>query len=245
MARPNEAHPLPGSERPQIKGSTLVGGVEADEHMTVAVIVRQKPGSAEVPDLEHWQSTPPDKRVYLSQEEFFERHGAVKEEVDRVADYLKERGLRIVEQHAGRRRIVADGTTEQMNGAFGVTLNRYRAPERTEEPAHPPRKEGEGRPFGDHREMGAQEYRGFEGLVHLPANLVELVEAVIGLLDTFADRAGLHFSDQQCCGSDDRNFRGCVQQCGVSGKRCHFVPGRTGRVAGAGPYRYRAIGLYQ
>jgi Pro-kumamolisin, activation domain/Abnormal spindle-like microcephaly-assoc'd, ASPM-SPD-2-Hydin len=181
MVRKNEAHPLPGSERPQIKGSTLVGGVEAHESITVAVIVRQKPGSAEVPGLEYWQGTPPDKRVYLSQEEFFERHGAAKEEVDRVADYLKERGLQIVEQHAGRRRIVAEGTAEQMNEAFGVTLNRYRAPERKEEPAHPPRKEGEGRPFGDHGEMGAHEYRGFEGPVQLPADLVELVEAVIGL----------------------------------------------------------------
>ncbi|MGB6356324.1 MAG: protease pro-enzyme activation domain-containing protein, partial [Steroidobacteraceae bacterium] len=180
MPRPTDAHPLPGSERPLIKGSTLLGPVEANEPITVAVVVRQKPGSPEVPDLNYWQNTPPDQRVYLSPEEFFERHGAAKEEVDRVADYLKDRGLRIVEQHAGQRRIMAEGTTKQMNAAFGVTLNRYRAPER-KAPAHPPRKEGEGRPFGDHREMGAHEYRGFEGRVHLPANLAELVEAVIGL----------------------------------------------------------------
>jgi Pro-kumamolisin, activation domain/Abnormal spindle-like microcephaly-assoc'd, ASPM-SPD-2-Hydin len=180
MARQNESHPLPGSERPQIKGSRLLGRVEAHERITVAVIVRQKPGSAEVPGLEHWQDTPPDKRVYLSQEEFFERHGAAKEEVDRVAQYLKDRGLRVIEQHAGRRRIVAEGKAEQMNAAFGVTLNRYRAPERKASP-HPPRKEGEGRPFGDHLEMGVHEYRGFDGRVHLPVNLVELVEAVIGL----------------------------------------------------------------
>src|SRR3984885_1315592 len=180
MPRPTGTHPLPGSERPQIKGSTLLGPVEANEPVTVAVIVRQKPGSPDVPDLEYWENTPPDQRVYLSPEEFFERHGAAKEQVDRVADYLRDRGLRIVEHHAGRRRIMAEGTAAQMNAAFGVTLNRYRAPER-KAPAHPPRKEGEGRPFGDHREMGAHEYRGFEGRVHLPANLAELVEAVIGL----------------------------------------------------------------
>jgi hypothetical protein len=180
MPRPTDTHPLPGSERPQIKGSTLLGPVAANEPVTVAVIVRQKPGSPEVPDLEYWENTPPDQRVYLSPEEFFERHGSAKEEVDRVADYLKDRGLRIVEHHAGRRRIVAEGTVEQMNAAFGVTLNRYRAPER-KAPAHPPRKEGEGLPFGDHRELAAHEYRGFEGRVRLPANLAELVEAVIGL----------------------------------------------------------------
>jgi Pro-kumamolisin, activation domain/Abnormal spindle-like microcephaly-assoc'd, ASPM-SPD-2-Hydin len=180
MALQNDSHPLPGSERPQIRGSTLLRPVEADEWVKVAVIVRQKPGSAEVPGLEHWQDTPPDKRAYLSQEEFFERHGAAKEEVDRIAEYLKSRGLRVIEQHAGRRRIVAEGTAEQMNTAFGVTLNLYRPPER-KAPPQPTRNAGEGRPIGDHLEMSAHEYRGFEGRVHLPARLVELVEAVIGL----------------------------------------------------------------
>lgn len=180
MARQDESHPLPGSERPQIKGSTLLGRVESHEQITVAVMVRQKPGSAEALGLEHWQETPPDRREYLSQEEFFERHGAANEEVDRVAKYLKDQGLRVIEQHAGRRRIVAEGTAERMNAAFGVTLNRYRAPER-KVPPHPPRKKGEGRPFGDHVETRSHEYRGFEGRVHLPANLVELVNAVIGL----------------------------------------------------------------
>jgi Pro-kumamolisin, activation domain/Abnormal spindle-like microcephaly-assoc'd, ASPM-SPD-2-Hydin len=181
MPRPTSTHPLSGSERPQTKGSTLLGPVEANEPITVAVIVRQKPGSPEPPDLEYWENTPPDQRVYLSPEEFFERHGAMQEEVDRVAEYLKDRGLRIVEQHAGRRRIMAEGTAEQMNSAFGVTLNRYRAPERKVPAPPPPRKEGEGRPFGDHLTSGPHEYHGYEGPVHLPANLSGLVEAVIGL----------------------------------------------------------------
>lgn len=138
--------PLPGSARPQIEGSTLLERVDANEHITVAVIVRQKPGSPEVPDLQYWQDTPPEQRVYLSQEEFFERHGASNEEVDAVAEYLTSQGLRVLEQHAGRRRIVAEGTATQMNSAFGITLNRYRAPERSL-PAGPLRREGEGRPL--------------------------------------------------------------------------------------------------
>jgi hypothetical protein len=180
MPRTNDSHPLPGSERPQVRGSTSLGRIDANEPVTVAVIVRQKPDSPEVPDLQHWQHTLPEQRVYLSPEEFFERHGASKEEVDAVAEYLISRGLRVVEKHAGRRRIVAEGTAAQMDSAFGVTLNRYRAPERSVR-AQPPRKEGEGRPFGDHLEIAAHEYRGFEGPAHLPANLIGVVEAVIGL----------------------------------------------------------------
>ena len=76
---------------------------------------------------------------------------------------------------------MAEGTAQQMNAAFGVMLNRYRAPER-KVPPHPPRKKGEGRPFGDHLQMGAHEYRGFEGRVHLPANFGRnWWNAVIGL----------------------------------------------------------------
>jgi hypothetical protein len=172
--------PLPGSERPQIQGSTLLGLVDADERITVAVIVRPKPGSPEPPDLQYWQDTPPEQRVHLSQEEFFERYGGSDQDVDAVADYLTRQGLRVVERHAGRRRIVAEGAAAQMNSAFGVTLRRYRAPERRL-PPRPPRREEEGRPFGDH--LPARDYRGFEGPVHLPANLIELVEAVIGLDD--------------------------------------------------------------
>ena len=180
MARQDEYQPLPGSERPPIKGSAVLGRVDAHEPVKVAVMVRQRPGSPEVPGLDHWQDTSPDRRLYLSQEAFFERHGAAKDEFDRVAQYLKERGLRVIDEHPGRRRIMVEGTAEQMNAAFGVVLNRYRAPER-KAPRHAPEKRGEGRPFGDHVETGAHEYRGFGGPVHLPANLVGLVNAVIGL----------------------------------------------------------------
>ena len=42
MGRQDESHPLPGSERPQIKGSTLLGRVEAHEQITVAVILSDR-----------------------------------------------------------------------------------------------------------------------------------------------------------------------------------------------------------
>src|ERR1700742_3779291 len=151
MPRSNDSHALAGSERPQIKGSKLLGAVDADERLTVTVILRQKPGSPDVPDLQHWQDTTPEQRAYLSPEEFYERHGAAVEEVEAVAKALSTRGLQVLEQHAGRRRISVQGTAAQMNAAFGVTLNRYRAPERTV--SRRSRGQTEGRPFGDHLEI--------------------------------------------------------------------------------------------
>jgi len=178
MPGPTGYRPLPGSERPQIAGSKLLGPVDASERVRVTILLRPKPGSPDIPDLQHWQDTPPEKRTYLSPDEFFERHGAAQDEFDAVLDYLASKGLRNIDAHAGRRRIVAEGTAAEMNAAFAVTLNRYRVTERTiERRSH----EGKVRPFAEHTPGGEQVHRGFEGPVSLPSKLVGIVTAVIGL----------------------------------------------------------------
>jgi hypothetical protein len=158
----------------------LLGPIDGSERVAVTVLLRQKPGSPEVPDLQHWQDTPPEKRAFVSPEEFYERHGAAQEELDAVVEYLTGKGLRVVDKHAGRRRIVVEGTAAEVNATFGVTLNRYRVPER---PQRQHRHEGNVRPFGDHTVAGEHVHRGFEGPAHLPTKLIGVVTAVIGLDD--------------------------------------------------------------
>jgi hypothetical protein len=110
-----------------------------------------------------------------------------------VQDHLTGRGLRVLEAHAGAGRILAEGTAAEVNAAFGVTLNTYRTPERVTRGRERPR---EGRPFGDHVLIGEQLYRGFEGPAHLPAKLVGVVTAVIGLDDRrFGGPAGVGTGD--------------------------------------------------
>jgi hypothetical protein len=181
MAIPDGYRPLPGSERPQIAGATLVGPFPTTERVSVTLLLRHKPGSPALPDLQHWQDTPPDQRQFLSVDEFYERHGAVQEDLEEVLAYLKRKGLHVSEQHVGRRRMVVEGTAAEINSAFGITLNRYRAPARVLPGHRKDRKEDGARPFGEHAPMGEQVYRGFEGPAHLPAKLIGIVEAVIGL----------------------------------------------------------------
>jgi hypothetical protein len=170
--------PLPGSERPQIAGSILIGPVDATERVTVTLLLRRKPGTPDLPDLQHWQDTPPDKRRFLSADEFYERHGAAEDDVEAVCEYLTSKGLRVHDRHAGQGRIVAEGTAAEINATFAVTLNRYRTPSRVG-PRPAPRVEG--RPFGDHMPVGEHVHRGFDGPVHLPTKLIGIVTAVIGL----------------------------------------------------------------
>src|ERR1700722_8812910 len=101
MAIPKDYSPLPGSERAPAKGATLVGSVKATERLTVALLLRERPGSPELPDLEHWQNTPPHQRRFLSEAEFSERHGSSDNDLKAVLDYLASKGLRVLEAHAG------------------------------------------------------------------------------------------------------------------------------------------------
>src|SRR5271156_3958313 len=109
MAIPSGYKPLPGSERPQIAGSTLIGPVDGPERIQVTVLLRKRPGSPPLPDLEHWQNTPHNKRKTLSPAEFGETYGAAEDDMDAVLEYLTSKGLRMADKHAAYGRIVVEG----------------------------------------------------------------------------------------------------------------------------------------
>jgi hypothetical protein len=176
----DEMKPIPGSERPQAPGSRLLGPADITTHIAVTLLIRQKPGSPELPDLQHWQDTPPDKRQFLSPEESYEIFGATEKDADAVGDYLLSKGLRILEKHAGQRRLVAEGTVAEVDEAFGIRLQRYQVPRRV---IHRRLHHQQEHPAADHITIEEHEHRGFEGPAKLPASLVDTVTAVIGLDD--------------------------------------------------------------
>jgi hypothetical protein len=63
-----------------------------------------------------------------------------------------------------------------MNAAFGITLNRYESPRHV---SKRPRRDG--RHEKKHAEATTQVHRGFDGSVHIPAELAAIVTAVFGL----------------------------------------------------------------
>jgi hypothetical protein len=169
--------PLPGSERPQIPGSILIGPVDGADHVAFTLLLRQRPGSPDVHEFEHWQRTPPDRRRYLSVEEFLGTYGAATEDLDAVVEFLRSKGLQVLESDAGRRRIVVEGTAAKINSAFGITLNRYRAPHRS----YPRPVKKTGGADAPHSTITEHIHRGFDGPLHLPSELIERVRAILGI----------------------------------------------------------------
>jgi kumamolisin len=129
------------------------------------MVLRRRPDAPPLPDMEHWATTPPGRRRFLSREEFATRHGASDQDVNQATRFANRHGLTISETHLARRTVELLGTIGQINVAFGITLAMY-------EPAR-------------------ESYRSYDGPIHLPAEVREIVLAVFGL-DTrrLARRAG-------------------------------------------------------
>ena len=177
MPVPRGYRPIPGSERPLVSGSELLGPVDEDETVGFTILLRQRPGSPELHSAEHWQNTPPGQRSFVSTEEFLRIYGAQDEDAEAVTRFAETGDLRVVEADAGRRRFAIEGSAASVNAAFGITLNRYRAPRTFADRPVPGHEATRAR-----RERGEEQvYRGFEGPVHVPSALAGVITAVIGL----------------------------------------------------------------
>ncbi|MDH6247759.1 choice-of-anchor D domain-containing protein [Mycobacterium sp. OTB74] len=146
---------LEGSERRHLLGTERVGPADPAEEITVIVSLRQRPDGPPLPDMEHWASTPPGQRQYVTQEQAAELYGSAPDEVELVASFATERGLRVVEASPARRSVQLTGSVAQIDSAFGIELSIYR--------------------------RGSQVYRGHDGPVRLPSAVAEVVVAVFGL----------------------------------------------------------------
>jgi kumamolisin len=147
---------LKGSNRKPVAGAKLIG--KADENRRIEVTVVLKPAAQLKPaEVARQAKLAPQAREVLSREDFAARFGASKAAVAAVERYAAEHGLEVVAQDLAARRLRVAGTIAAMERAFGVTLNDYA--------------------------VGQTHYRGREGELKLPAEIVKYVDAVIGLDD--------------------------------------------------------------
>ncbi len=159
MPLPQGYEPLPHSERPPSPGWVEIGAVEKSEKVGFTILLRAHPGAPDEPGLDDASG-----RTFLSAEEWMRTYGASEDDLRTVLAFLHEKGLRVIDSSAGRRRVVAEGEAGKVDAAFAITLNRYRAA-----------------PSKASRSQADEIYRAYQGPVHLPAALIGIVEAVIGL----------------------------------------------------------------
>ena len=148
------SNPLSGSEREPLPGATAVGKADPDERLEVTVLLRRGNSNRfqdQVRKLVNRDVT----GARLSREEFEKQFGADNEDIAAVRKFATAHGLSVVQEHSGRRTVILSGTVAQFDAAFEVDLQQFEHP--------------------------GGSYRGRVGSVHLPDELRECVEAVLGL----------------------------------------------------------------
>jgi kumamolisin len=155
--------PVTGSERAPLAGARKVGPAPQDERVEVTVVVRA-PSSDPLP-VEQLASQPIRDRQHLTRRQYEQTMGANPADLQRVEAFAREHGLEVLDVNASRRTLALAGSVAQMSAAFGTELSCYESSRGT--------------------------YRGRSGPVHVPAELGDVVEAVLGLDDR--PQAAPHF----------------------------------------------------
>jgi len=149
---------LPGSTRHAVPQAKLLKKSDPKSRIQVSIYARPNPtppGKSPSP-LDDLNDKLPAQRNYLSDAEFNSTFGANPEDLAKIAAWAKASNLKVVSEDVPSRRILVDGTIADVSKAFGVQLNEY-----------------------EHPETGR--FRGREGQIHIPADLLGIVEGVFGL----------------------------------------------------------------
>ncbi len=151
----SEYWPLSKSERKVRPGAHRVGPAEPTEELMVTIRVRRRVGAPELPAVSSRVAGRRIKPSYLTSKDFESKYGADPADLERVAAFARHHGLHVRETSVARRTVVVSGPVSLMSKAFAVALDRY--------------------------ESATEKYRGREGPVNVPTDLVEVIEGVFGL----------------------------------------------------------------
>jgi kumamolisin len=146
--------PLKGSERALLPGARALKPTDPTERIEVTILVRRRARqdlATRVAAMASGRTPGP----CLSRDEFAKRHGADAADIAAVRAFAAAHGLAVEQEHVARRTVVLSGTVAQFNAAFGVQLQQM---------SH-----------------ANGSYRGRTGPILLPADLADVVEAVLGL----------------------------------------------------------------
>lgn len=174
---------LENSQRAARADTKQIGPAGPEEILPLTLCVRPRAGAPALPDQDHWETSLPGERRFLTSTEFGERYGSDPEDLERVAQFLQSHGIRVVEKNVEQRIVLGSGTVANLEKAFSVTLHRYESDAIDDGPRRPAAGGVPERPMKGRKTTKPDKtvHIGYEGCVHIPAELAGVVEAVFGL----------------------------------------------------------------
>ncbi len=159
--RPNSAKRrrivLPGSERKPIGEAKELGAVDSAERVDVTVVLKRRSISGRT-SAEDLGRIPIRKREHLSRVQFASSFGATEEEFGKIRQFATEYGLRVRNVSSAHRSLHLQGTAQQFEDAFGVTMKHY-----------------------EHPSVKGKTFRARSGSLLIPMEISDIVLAVLGL----------------------------------------------------------------
>jgi kumamolisin len=147
---------LHNSKRQQPAGARSKDDLRPDEIIRVTVVVRSiSSAEARKKAIADLSLQIPSKRKYLSRQDFIKLHGARDEDLEMVKKFAEHFKLRVIDSSRERRCVILSGTAQQLSDAFQVDNRTY---------TH-----------------DGEVYRSYPDAIQIPANLKEVIEAVLGL----------------------------------------------------------------
>ena len=158
---------LAGSQREPVAGASAPTPVDNHDLVQVTMVLRRR-ANTKLPAAEEFAFQDAHTVKYHRREDFAVLHGADPADIALIEAFAHEYSLSVTERSAARRSVVLTGTAENMQNAFGTSLAHYEAP--------------------------TGRYRGRTGPITLPANLQDVVVAVLGLDNRPAAKPHLRMS---------------------------------------------------
>jgi kumamolisin len=147
---------LKGSNRTALAGARRVAPTDPAERMEVTVLVRRSAAEA-MRSRVSAMAAGDRSQGFMSRRDFARVHGAAPADLALVRKFAGSHGISVAQENAARRTVMLSGTAAQFCAAFAVQLHQM-----------------------DH---AGGTYRGRTGGIHVPAELGEIIEAVLGLDD--------------------------------------------------------------
>lgn len=163
---------ISASHRDPVPGARRVADIPPDEPIQFSIVVRRKAGGKD--EALRAAASEPSEPMSERRRRLTEEAGADQADLDRVTQYVTDAGMQVESADAATRTVAVRGTAAQAKAAFGVSLGRY--------------------------EIGDLGYRGREGAVQVPADLADVVEAVLGLDNR--PQARVHLKRRQAISED-------------------------------------------
>jgi kumamolisin len=143
---------ISASHRDPVPGARRVADIPPETPIRFSIVVRRKPGGE---DNALRLAEDASESMSERRSRLAQEAGADQNDLERVTQYVTGAGMTVESADVASRTVTVHGTAAQAEAAFGVSLGRY--------------------------ETDDLDYRGREGSVQVPADLADVIQAVLGL----------------------------------------------------------------